>query len=88
MFYSPLVNKNTTWSAEPDNMQVVLQNWQRARGIQRKNINELFDRAESSVNLNPRTTTELIEIEVSCLLESLRDLEITNIECDREIKKL
>ena len=29
-----------------------------------------------------------IEIEASCLLEWLRDLEITNIECDREIQKI
>ena len=73
---------------EPDNMQVVLQKWQRTRRIQRKNINKLFDRAESYVNLNPRTTTESIEIKARCVLESLRDLEITNIECDREIQKL
>ena len=49
---------------------------------------KLFDRAESYVNLNPRTTTESIEIEASCVLESLRDLQITNIECDREIQKI
>ena len=73
---------------EPDDMQVVLQKWQRTRRIQRKNINKLFDRAESYVNLNPRTTTESIEIKARCVLESLRDLEITNIECDREIQKL
>ena len=47
----------------------------------------LFDRAERYVNLSPRTTTESIEIEASCALELLRDLEITNIECDREIQK-
>ena len=49
---------------------------------------KLFDRAESYVNLNPRTTTESIEIEASCVLELLRDLQITNIECDREIQKI
>ena len=68
-------------------MQVVLQKWQRTRRIQRKNINKPFDRAESYVNLNPRTVTESIEIEASGVLESLRDLEITNIECDRQIQK-
>ena len=73
---------------EPNNIQVVLQKWQRTRRIQRKNINKLFDRAESYVNLNPRTTTESMEIEASCVLELLRDLEITNIECDREIQKI
>ena len=73
---------------EPDNIQLVLQKWQRTRRIQRKNINKLFDRAESYVNSTPRTTTESIEIEASCVLESLRDLEITNIECDREIQKI
>ena len=57
---------------EPDNMQVVLRNWQRTRRIQRKNINKLFDRVERYVSLSPRTTTESIE--------SLRDLETTNIE--------
>ena len=36
--------------------------------------------------MNSRTTTE--SIEVSFLLELLRDLEITNIECDKEIKKI
>ena len=72
---------------EPDNIQVVLPKWQRTRRIQRKNINMLFDRAERYVNLSPRTTTESIEIEASCTLELLRDLEITNIECDREIQK-
>ena len=41
---------------EPDNIQVLLQKWQQTRRIQRKNINKLFDRAESYVNLNPRTT--------------------------------
>ena len=71
-----------------DNIQVVLQKWKQTRRIQRKNINKLFNRAESYVNLNPRTTTESIEIEVSCVLESLRDLEITNNECDREIQKV
>ena len=55
--------------------------------MQIKNINKLFDRAESYVNLNPRTTTESIDIEASCALESFRDLEITNSECDREIQK-
>ena len=30
----------------------------------------------------------MTEIEASCVLELLRDLEITNIECDREIKKV
>ena len=30
----------------------------------------------------------MTEIEASCVQESLRDLEITNIECDREIKKI
>ena len=73
---------------EPDNIQVVLQKWQRTRKIQRKNINKLFDRAEHYVNLSPRTTMELIEIEASCALESIRDLEITNIECNREIQKI
>ena len=72
---------------EPDNIQVVLPKWQRTRRIQRKNINMLFDRAERYVNISPRTTTESIEIEASCALELLRDLEITNIECDREIQK-
>ena len=72
---------------EPDNIQVVLQKWQRTRRIQRKNINKLFNRAEGYANLTPRTTTESIEIEASCVLELLRDLEITNIECDREIQK-
>ena len=57
---------------EPDNMQAVLQNWQRTRRIQRKNINKLFDRVERYVSLSPRTTTESIE--------SLRDLETKNIE--------
>ena len=65
----------------------MLQKWQRTRRVQRKNINKLFDKAESYVNLNPRTTTESIAIEASYALESLRDLEITNIECDREIHK-
>ena len=51
-------------------------------------MNKLFDRAESYLNLNPRIITESIEIEVSCVLESLRDLEITNIESDREIQKI
>ena len=73
---------------EPDNIQVVLQKWQRTRRVQRKNINNLFDRAERYVNLSPRTTTESIEIEASCILESLKDSEITNIECDREIQKI
>ena len=73
---------------EPNNIQVVLQKGQRARRIQRKNINKLFDRAERYVNLSPRTTTKSIEIEASCVLESLRDLETTNIECDREIQKI
>ena len=59
---------------EPDNIQVVLQKWQRARRIQRKNMDKLFDRAESYVNLNPRTTNKPIEIEANCVLESLRDL--------------
>ena len=56
--------------------------------MQRKNINKVFDRPESYVNLKPTTTRELIEIEASCVLESLRDSEITNIECDREIQKI
>ena len=43
---------------------------------------------ECYVNLSPRTTMESIEIEASCVLESLRDIEITNIECDREIQKI
>ena len=73
---------------EPDNIQVVLQRWQRTRTMQRKNINNLFDRAEGYVNFSPRTTTESIEIEASCVLESFRDLEITNIECDREKQKI
>ena len=73
---------------EPDNIQVVLQRWQRTRTMQRKNINNLFDRAEGYVNSSPRTTTESIEIEASCVLESFRDLEITNIECDREKQKI
>ena len=30
----------------------------------------------------------MTEIEASCIQESLRDLEITKIECDREIKKI
>ena len=72
---------------EPDNVQVVLQKQQRTKRIQRKNTN-LFDRAESYVNMNSRTTTESMEIEVSCLLELLRDLEITSIECDKEIQKI
>ena len=72
---------------EPDNVQVVLQKQQRTKRIQRKNTN-LFDRAESYVNMNSRTTTESMEIEVSFLLELLRDLEITNIECDKEIQKI
>ena len=72
---------------EPDNVQVVLQKQQRTKRIQRKNRN-LFDRAESYVNMNSRTTTESMEIEVSFLLELLRDLEITNIECDKEIQKI
>ena len=38
--------------------------------------------------MNSRTTTESMEIEVSFLLELLRDLEITNIECDKEIQKI
>ena len=71
---------------EPDNVQVVLQTQQRTKRIQRKNTNKLFDRAESYVNMNSRTTTE--SIEVSFLLELLRDLEITNIECDKEIQKI
>ena len=66
----------------------MLQKWQRTRRIQRKNINKLFDRAESYVNLNPRTTTESIETEASCVLELLSDLEITNIECNGEIQKI
>ena len=73
---------------EPDNIQVVLQKWQRTRRIQRKNINKLFDKAEHYVNLSPRTIMESIEIEASSALESIRDLEITNIECDREIQKI
>ena len=55
--------------------------------MQRKR-NKLFDRAERYVNLSLRTTARSIEIEASCVLESLRDLEITNIECDREIQKI
>ena len=39
----------------------------------KKNINKLFDRAESYVNLNPRTTTESIEIEAGCVVKSLRE---------------
>ena len=66
----------------------MLQKWQRTRRIQRKSVNKLFDRAESYVNLNLKTTTDSIEIEASCVLESIRDLEITHIECDREIKKI
>ena len=54
----------------------------------KKNINKLFDRAESYVNLNPRTTTESIEIEAGCVVKSLRELEITNIVCDRETQKI
>ena len=73
---------------EPDNVQVVLQKQQRTKRIQRKNTNKLFDRAESYVNMNSRTTTELMEIEVSFLLELLRDFEITNIKCDKEIQKI
>ena len=73
---------------EPDNVPVVLQTQQRTKRIQRKNTNKLFDRAESYVNMNSRTTTESMEIEVSFLLELLRDLEITNIECDKEIQKI
>ena len=73
---------------EPNNIQVVLQKGQRTRRIQRKNVNKLFDRAELYVNFSPRTTTESIEIEASCVLESLTDSEITNIECDREIQKI
>ena len=73
---------------EPDNVQVVLQTQQRTKRIQRKNTNKLFDRAESYVNMNSRTTTESMETEVSCLLELLRDLEITSIECDKEIQKI
>ena len=72
---------------EPNNIQVVLQKQQRTRRIQRKNINKLFDRGERYLNLSPRTTTESVKIEASCVLESLRDLEITNTECDREIQK-
>ena len=66
----------------------MLRKWQRTRRIQRKNVNKLFDRAESYVNLNPRATTDSIEIEASCVLESIRDLEITHIECDSEIQKI
>ena len=66
----------------------MLQKWQQIRRIQRKNINKLFNRAESYVSLNPRTTAESIEIEARCVLESLRDLDITNIKCDREIQKI
>ena len=66
----------------------MLQKWQQIRRIQRKNINKLFNRAESYVSLNPRTTAESIEIKARCLLESLRDLDITNIKCDREIQKI
>ena len=73
---------------ESDNVQVVLQKQQRTKRIQRKNTNKLFDRAESYVNMNSRTTTELMEIEVSFLLELLRDFEITNIKCDKEIQKI
>ena len=49
------------------------QKWQQTRRILRKNINQLFDTAKTYVNLNPRTTTESIEIDASCLLESLRE---------------
>ena len=74
MFYSPLVNKKYNMAENNlDNIQVVLQKWQRTRRIQRKNINKLFDRAESYVNLNPRTTTESIEIEAGCVVKSLRE---------------
>ena len=38
--------------------------------------------------MNSRTTTESMEIEVSFLLKLLRDLEITNIEFDKEIQKI
>ena len=65
----------------------MLQRWQRRR-IQRKNINKLFDRAERYVNVSPRAAMESIEIEVSHVLESLRDLEISNIECHKEIQKI
>ena len=85
MFYGPLVHKKTTWSAGPDNIQVVLQRWQRR--MQRKNINKLLDRAERYVNISPRAATESIGIEASHVLESLRVLEISNIECDKEIQK-
>ena len=44
---------------EPDNIQVLLQKWQRARRMQRKNINRLFDRTESYVNLSPTTKREV-----------------------------
>ena len=71
-----------------DIIQVALQKWQRTRRYTKKNRNKLFDRGESYVNLNPRTTTESIEIEAGCVLESLRELEITNIVCDREIQKI
>ena len=54
----------------------------------KKNINKLFNRTECHVNLSPRTATESTEIEASCVLESLRDFEITNLECDREIQKI
>ena len=51
-----------------------------------KSINKLFDRAESYVNLSSRPTTESIEIEASCILELLKNLEVIN-KYDREIQK-
>ena len=50
-----------------------------------KSINKLFDRAESCVNLSSRPTTESIEIEASCILELLKNLEVINNKYDREI---
>lgn len=43
-----------------------IQKWKHTR-IQRKNINKLFQWAESYVNLNPKTTPDAIEIEASCV---------------------
>ena len=65
----------------------MLRKWQQTRKIKMKSINKLFDRAESYVNLSSRPTTESIEIEASCILELLKNLEVINNKYDREIQK-
>ena len=65
----------------------MLRKWQQTRKIKMKSINKLFDRAESYVNLSSRPTAESIEIEASCILELLKNLEVINNKYDREIQK-